>query len=279
VIDIPLLNPAVILKQYGLRPNQRLAQNFLRDKQSLETIAALAEIQKTDSVLEVGPGLGSLTRYLSYYSNEVVAVEIDQKMGDILKIVLKSYGNVRLISGDILDLSPTELGLPPNYIVAANIPYNITSAIIRHLLESDSKPRRIVLTIQKEVADRICESPPDMSLLALSVQVYGAPMIAGHIPATAFYPAPKVDSAIVKIEIYPEPLISVSHLPTFYKLIKAGFSQKRKTLRNALSAGLKVTTSEAQNLLIQSNIDSRRRAETLSLEEWNNLAHIYKNLI
>jgi 16S rRNA (adenine1518-N6/adenine1519-N6)-dimethyltransferase len=253
-----------------------LAQNFLQDKQSLETIAALAEIQKTDSVLEVGPGLGNLTRYLSYYSNEVVAVEIDQKMVDILKVILRSFGNVRLISGDILELSPTELGLPPNYIVAANIPYNITSAIIRHLLESDSKPRRIVLTIQKEVADRICESPPDMSLLALSVQVYGSPMIVGHIPAKAFFPVPKVDSAIVKIEIYPEPLISVSHLHTFFILIKAGFSQKRKTLRNSLSAGLKVTTSEAQSLLVQSRIDPRRRAETLSLEEWGILTNLYK---
>ena len=274
--DIPLLNPALLLKQYGLRPDRRLGQNFLQDKSSLETIATLAEIKNSDSVLEVGPGLGSLTRYLSVFAREVVAVEIDKKMETILQDVLRIYENVQLVSGDILDLSATELGLPPNYIVAANIPYNITSAIIRHLLESTSKPRRIVLTIQKEVAERICESPPDMSLLALSVQVYGKPKIAGYIPADAFYPKPNVDSAIVIIEIYPEPLIPYLLLPTFFKVIKAGFSQKRKTLRNALSAGLQLSTSEVQALLIPSNIDPMRRAETLNLEEWSTLTNLYK---
>ncbi len=275
VKDIPLLSPAELLKQYGLRADRRLGQNFLLDKSSLETIAALADIQNTDSVLEIGPGLGSLTRYLSMYAREVVAVELDKNLVGILQEVMKTYENVRLIHGDILSLSPKELGLPPNYILAANIPYNITSAIIRHLLESESKPRRIVLTIQKEVADRICESPPDMNLLALSVQVYGKPIIAGHIPADAFFPMPQVESAIVKIEIYPEPLISYSQLPIFFKLIKAGFSQKRKTLRNALSAGLHVTPSEAETLLLQANLDPQRRAESLSLKEWEYLTNSY----
>jgi 16S rRNA (adenine1518-N6/adenine1519-N6)-dimethyltransferase len=275
VKDIPLLSPAELLKQYGLRADRRLGQNFLQDKRSLETIAALAEIQYTDSVLEIGPGLGSLTRYLSMYAREVVAVELDKKLVGILQEVLKTYENVRLVHGDILSLSPKELGLPPKYILAANIPYNITSAIIRHLLESESKPRRIVLTLQKEVADRICESQPDMNLLALSVQVYGEPIIAGHISADAFFPMPQVESAIVKIDIYPEPLIPYSLLPIFFKLIKAGFSQKRKTLRNSLSAGLHVSPSEAENFLHQANLDPQRRAETLSLKEWEYLTNSY----
>jgi 16S rRNA (adenine1518-N6/adenine1519-N6)-dimethyltransferase len=272
VKDIPVLNPQAVLRRYGLRADRRLGQNFLHDKNSLEKIAFLAGIQNIDTVLEVGTGLGSLTRYLSIYAREVVTVELDGKLDPILQVVLKPYENVRIIYGDILRLSPSELKLPPDYIVAANIPYNITSAIIRHLLGSEAKPRRIVLTIQKEVAERICKSPPDMSLLALSVQVFGLPTIEDHIPAEAFFPAPRVDSAVVRIEIYPEPLISNTLLPVFFKLIKAGFGQKRKTLRNALTAGLKTTTSEVETLLNQAGLDPQRRAETLSLEEWGNLA-------
>ena len=276
--NIPDLNPAALIKQYGLHADKRLGQNFLCDRFELECIAAAAEIEDTDSVLEIGPGVGSLTRYLAGYAHEVVAVELDEKFDCILQIILKPYDNVRVVYGDILELSPNQLGLPPNYIVAANIPYNITSAIIRHLLESDSKPRRIVLTIQKEVAQRLCEEPPKMSLLALSVQVYGKPTIIRLIPAAAFYPAPQVDSAVVRIEIHPEPIINAPYLPVFFRLIKAGFSQKRKTLRNALSAGLATSTEEVEALLDQTKIDPQRRAETLSLEEWGSLTESSINL-
>ncbi len=270
--NIPPLNAAALLKQHRLRADKNLGQNFLQDPLALEKIVAAAEIQKTDSVLEIGPGLGSLTRYLSVTARDVVAVELYPKLAAVLQGVIKSCANVRLIQADILSCSPKELGLPENYIVAANIPYNITSAIIRHLLESKPKPRRIVLTIQKEVAERICETPPDMSLLALSVQVYGKPSISARIPAGAFFPTPKVDSAIVKIEIYPEPLIPSPLLPVFFKLSKAGFGQKRKTLRNSLAAGLKISTREAEALLANSKIDPQRRAETLSIEEWKALS-------
>jgi 16S rRNA (adenine1518-N6/adenine1519-N6)-dimethyltransferase len=175
---------------------------------------------------------------------------------------------VRVIHGDILELSPRDLIAESDYIVAANIPYYITSAVIRHLLESDPKPRRIVLTIQKEVAERICAKPGDLSLLALSVQVYGKPAIVSRIPAEAFFPAPKVDSAVLTIDIYPAPQIPAEALPTFFKLIKAGFSQKRKTLRNSLSSGLHIPTSASEELLKKANIDPMRRAETLSIAEW-----------
>lgn len=267
------LDAATRLKQYGLHADKRLGQNFLEDFEALEKITAAAEIQNTDSVLEIGPGLGSLTRHLATFAREVVAVELDEKLIPVLQGALKPYANVRLIHGDILDFSPHDLGLPPNYIVAANIPYNLTSAIIRHLLESDPKPRRIALTIQKEVAERICETPPDMSLLALSVQVYGQPSIAARIPASAFFPAPKVDSAVVKIEIYPSSLIPYALLPDFFKLIKAGFSQKRKMLRNSLSTGLHIRPADAETLLKQGGIDPQRRAETLSMDEWSALCN------
>jgi 16S rRNA (adenine1518-N6/adenine1519-N6)-dimethyltransferase len=242
----------------------------------LETIAAAAEIQPTDTILEIGPGLGSLTRYLAVAAQEVVAVELDEKLIPPLKAVLASNQNVRLIHGDILQLSPKDLIPANDYIVVANIPYYITSAVIRHLLENEPKPRRIVLTVQKEVAQRICAKPGDMSLLALSVQVYGKPRLAAQIPAGAFFPSPKVDSAVLCVDIYPSPLIKEDLLELFFKLIKAGFSQKRKTLRNSLSAGLHISPADAANLLTRAGIDPQRRAETLSLEEWEHLSENFK---
>lgn len=269
---IPPLNAFALLKQHGLRPDKKLGQNFLQDPFALEAIAAAAEIQPTDTVLEIGPGLGSLTRYLAVSAREVIAVELDADLIPPLEAVTKPYDNVQIVHGDILKLSPHKLIQKPGYLVVANIPYYITSAIIRHLLENDPKPRRIVLTIQKEVADRICAKPGGMSLLALSVQVYGEPRIANRIPADAFFPAPKVDSAVLTVDIYESPKIQPELLDTFFKLIKAGFSQKRKTLRNSLSSGLHISPLEAEGLLRKANIDPMRRAETLSIEEWRMLA-------
>jgi 16S rRNA (adenine1518-N6/adenine1519-N6)-dimethyltransferase len=270
--DIPPINIPFLLKKYGLRPHKGLGQNFLQDPIALEKIVAAAEIGPTDTVLEIGPGLGSLTRYLAASAKMVLAVELDQHLLPPLKAVLSPYENVRLIHGDILELNPGDLIREPDYIVAANVPYYITSAIIRHLLESPSKPRRIVLTVQKEVAQRICEKPGDMSLLALSVQVYGQPRIVAHVPAGAFFPSPNVDSSVLSIEIYATPLIPAGLIDTFFQLIKAGFGQKRKTLRNALSSGLSVSPTQAAELLTQAGIDPQRRAETLSIDEWSKLA-------
>jgi 16S rRNA (adenine1518-N6/adenine1519-N6)-dimethyltransferase len=270
--SIPSFNALALLKRFGLRAEKRLGQNFLEDPTALEKIAQAAEIRGEDSVLEIGPGLGSLTRYLAVSAREVIAVELDEKLLPPLKAVLAPYQNIRLIHGNILKLSPYERIHQPDYLVVANIPYYITSAVIRHLLENEPKPRRIVLTIQKEVAERICAAPGDLSLLALSVQVYGKPEITSHIPASAFYPAPKVDSAIIRIDIYPSPLIPEPLLETFFKLIKAGFSQKRKTLRNSLSSGLHIPPAEAESLLTIADIDPKRRAETLSIEDWKILS-------
>jgi len=272
---IPPLNASTLLRQYGLRADKKLGQNFLQDPFALEAIVSAAEIQPSDTVLEVGPGLGSLTRYLAVSACQVVAVELDANLIPPLQAVTMPYNNIHIVHGDILKLSPKELIHEPDYLVVANIPYYITSAIIRHLLENDPKPRRIVLTIQKEVANRICAEPGDMSLLALSVQVYGEPRVAKHIPANAFFPAPKVDSAVLCVEIYPSPLIESDQLDIFFKLIKAGFSQKRKTLRNSLSSGLHIPTSDSESLLTNAGIDPMRRAETLSIEEWEKLCCIY----
>lgn len=270
--NIPPLHVRSVLKKYGLRADKGLGQNFLQDENALEKIALAAEITQNDSVLEIGPGLGSLTRYLAAAAKQVAAVELDADLIPPLEEVLKPYQNVNIIHADILDLDITSLSLPSGFITAANIPYNITSAIIRHLLEADVKPRRIVLTIQKEVAERVCAAPGDMSLLALSVQVYGAPSLIAKIPAGAFHPVPNVDSAILRIDIHDQPRIAKDLLPRFFQLIKAGFAQKRKTLRNSLSAGLHISAQEAEAMLQRAGIDPMRRAETLSIEEWGNLA-------
>ena len=274
--EIPPLNAAPLLKRFGLRADKRLGQNFLQDPLALEEIISAAGIESTDTVLEVGPGLGSLTRYLAVSARQVVAVELDERLIPPLKAILALHQNVRVVQGDILELAPDGLITTSEYIVVANIPYYITSAVIRHLLESKTKPRRIVLTIQKEVAERICAKPGDMSLLALSVQVYGEPRIAARIPAGAFFPAPKVDSAILCVDIYQEPRIEHELLDVFFKLIRAGFGQKRKTLRNSLSSGLRISPTDAAEFLTRANIDPQRRAETLSIDEWETLCTFMK---
>ncbi len=269
--NIPPLNVHTILKQYGLRADKKLGQNFLHDDSALIKICETAEISDSDSVLEIGPGLGSLTRYLAASSADLTVVELDPDLLPPLKWILKPYPHVKIIHGDILKLNIADIIKKQNYIVAANIPYNITSAIIRHLLESEIKPKRIVLTIQKEVAQRICEEPGDLSLLALSVQVYGKPSLQAVIPAESFHPIPKVDSAILRIDIYDEPLIEKELLDTFFKLIKAGFSQKRKMLRNSLASGLHISSQVVDELLESASIESKRRAEALSIAEWQRL--------
>jgi 16S rRNA (adenine1518-N6/adenine1519-N6)-dimethyltransferase len=235
-------------------------------------VVLAAAIDRADDVLEIGPGLGSLTRHLCQAARRVVAVELDGDLLPILREVLAAWENVRIVHGDILQVAPGELFERSGYQVVANIPYYITSAVIRHLLEAPVRPNRMVLTVQREVAERITAGPGEMSVLALSVQVYGWPSIAVHIPAGAFYPPPNVDSAVLRIDLYPQPQIPVEQIETFFRLVKAGFSQKRKNLRNALAGGLGIAPQAAEALLTASEIDPRRRAETLDFCEWQRLS-------
>jgi 16S rRNA (adenine1518-N6/adenine1519-N6)-dimethyltransferase len=274
-LNLPELNVQLLLHQYGLHPNKTLGQNFLQDEAALKQVIHAAEINPQDTVLEIGPGLGSLTRLLALRAHKVVAVEIDSKLLPVLKKVLAEFTNVQLHEGNILSLDLDSLVGISDYLVVANIPYNITSMLIRHLLESRFPPRRLVLTLQKEVAQRICANPGDLSLLALSVQVYGHPEIIAHISSSAFYPPPRVDSSILRIDRYPAPFIPPPELEAFFQLIKAGFSQKRKTLRNSLAAGLHLKTSTTEALLSQAQIDPMRRAETLNLTEWHQLTTLF----
>ena len=273
-MDIPGL-----LKSHGLRPDKSLGQNFLVDPIYLDRVANAGIITKEDTVLEIGAGLGNLTRLLAAKARDVLAVELDPDFIPILQSVLTPTKNVRIIQGDILTLDLGSLFSTNEYLVVANIPYYITSNLIRHLTSSEKRPRRIVLTIQKEVAERIIARSGKLNLLGLSVQVYGAATIVSRVPAGAFYPVPKVDSVIVRVDLYPSPLISEDLLDIYFQLAKAGFSQKRKTLRNSLSGGLRLEKSIVESLLENAEIDASRRAETLSIEEWISLAENYSDLL
>ena len=274
-MSLPPINTRELLDDTGLHAKKRLGQNFLADQTILREIVRIAGVTPVDEVLEIGAGLGSLTRELATCAKRVAAVEIDPRLIHILKKVMKPFANTAIVEGDILKLEPETLVSSPGYLVVANIPYYITSAVIRHLLESREKPARMVLTVQKEVAERICAEPGGMNLLALSVQVYGNPEIVLHIPATAFHPVPEVDSAVLRIELFPSPAIPAELLGVFFLLAKAGFSQKRKTLRNSLSGGLRLPTAQVETILKSSGIDPQRRAETLSIEEWAVLTGVY----
>jgi len=264
-----------LLREFGLRPKKSLGQNWLVDESALSRIAAAAELTRQDTVLEIGPGLGALTRHLAEGAGRVIAVELDAALIPPLSRSLADYANVTIVQGDILQFSPSALVSGFNlsssaiqYKVVANLPYYITSAVIRHLLEADVPPSLIVLTVQLEVAQRITAAPGKMSLLAVSVQFYGRPFIVTLIKAGSFDPAPQVDSAVVRIEPYNRPAVDVADREEFFAVVKAGFSQKRKQLHNALAGGLARPQADVAAALEGAGVDGHRRAETLTLDEW-----------
>ena len=270
-MSLEFLNIQPLLKRYHIQPKKSLGQNFLVEPAGLMKVIDAAELSGSEEVLEIGAGLGSLTYLLAQTCARVITVEIDRHMLEPLAEALKPFTNVQIVPGDILELDPATLVSQENYVVVANIPYYITSAIIRHLLEAAVKPSRVILTIQKEVAQRIVARDGKMSLLSLSVFVFGDPEIVSTIPAGSFFPAPDVDSAVLRIRLHPEPLIRSSQLDLFFKLAHAGFGQKRKTLRNSLSAGLSLPANEVEARLLEADIEPSRRAETLSMAEWARL--------
>ena len=265
-----------LLKSHNLRPDKSLGQNFLTDPNILAKIVQIGDISDNDTVLEIGAGLGHLTAFLAQSARAVTAVELDERFLPILSERLSSYPNISLVQDDILQLDTSSLMQDDGYLVVANIPYYITSRIIRKLLEAKHKPREIILTIQYEVAQRVCSSTGKLSLLAISVRMYGNPELELRIPAGAFYPPPKVDSAVIRIVLHPEPLLPETQRELFFTLVKAGFLHKRKTLRNSLSKGLGWSPDQAEELLTGGGIDPGRRAETLSIPEWIDLTSKYK---
>lgn len=261
-----------LLDRFGLRAKKSLGQHFLIDKRVLHRIVSAAELTPEDTVIEVGPGLGILTKELARRARRVIAVEADPNLASALREVV---ANIDIVSADILKTDPVLLlasvgveEASPSYKVVANIPYYITSPILRHFLEASLKPSLIVVMVQKEVGEAIVAQPGRMSLLAVSVQFYGQPVIVDRVPARSFYPSPKVDSVILRIKLYEQPPVSVPQTNKFFDVVRAGFSAPRKQLRNALAQGWGISPQEAGHLLERAMINPQRRAQTLHLEEW-----------
>lgn len=261
-----------VLRRHGLRLKKGLGQNFLADPVHLDRIVDAAQLAPADQVLEIGPGVGTLTARLAQRAGQVVAVELDSALLPVLAETLAGCSNVTVVQGDILALDPSALMGGQPFKVVANLPYYITSAAIRHLLTTAAPPDLVVLTVQREVAERIVARPPEMSLLAVSVQFYAEPQMIARIPAGAFIPPPKVDSAILRLRRWPAPPVAVPSEEDFFQVVRAGFGQRRKQLRNSLGSGLGIGGDEAGRLLAAAGVDPARRAETLALAEWAAIA-------
>jgi 16S rRNA (adenine1518-N6/adenine1519-N6)-dimethyltransferase len=277
-----------LLRHFGLRARKGLGQHFLVDEEVLELIIAAAELTTSDVIMEIGPGLGVLTRKLAGQAGWVVAIELDSKLAAILKKALASFDNVSIINEDIrsVDLAtlwraekvklPPAVSRPFRYKVVANLPYYIASPVLRHFLEAAVKPEAMVVMVQKEVAEAIIARPGKMSVLSVSVQLYGKPRIIDYVPAQSFYPVPEVDSAILRVDLYPQPPVAVTDEGSFFELVRAGFATPRKQIGNSLAQGLGLPKTEVLSLLARTSIVPRRRAETLTLEEWARLWQAYQ---
>ncbi len=281
-------NPALAeakkqLRQLNARPSKGLGQNFLIDEDVLKTIASAAELTPDDTVVEVGPGLGILTSELLEKAGTVISVEVDSNLATALRHKFSSNPQLSVVNADILDLDLTELihshtpATNQNYKVVANLPYYVASPIIRRFLETSLKPSAMVIMLQKEVGQSIVAGPGHMSLIGIGVQLYGKPSIVDYVPPQSFYPAPKVDSAIVHIDVYPRPAIELDDIEGFFQVVKGGFSTPRKQLRNSLSRGLGLPTTETAQILEQAEISPQRRPQTLSLEEWANVYRVFSS--
>lgn len=279
--DSLLAHTRQLLRRFGLHARKGLGQHFLIDSEVLELIISAAELSPGDTVIEIGPGLGILTRELARRAGRVIAVELDDRLAASLQQTL-AFDNVCIVNGDVLKLEPSALleeqkaiGSLFSYKVVANLPYYITSPVLRHFLEASVKPQMMVVMVQKEVAGVIVAKPGQMSLLSVSVQFYGAPRIVGYVPAQSFYPPPEVDSAILRVDVYPQPAVDVER-ESFFALVRAGFNLPRKQIANSLAHGLYLPKAEALSLLEKASIVPQRRAETLTLEEWAQLWRVFQ---
>jgi len=275
------------LRQFDLQARKGLGQHFLIDEEVLNLITSTAELTSTDVIMEVGPGLGILTRELARQAGWVVAIELDSKLAVALEQTLASFDNVSIINEDILQIDPAALlqeqkakfplaiSSPFSYKVVANLPYYITSPVLRHFFEASVKPQIMVVMVQKEVAEAIVAEPGQMSVLSISVQFYGQPRIISYVPAQCFYPPPEVDSAILRVDLYSQPAVAVTDERSFFDLVQAGFSASRKQIVNSLAQGLGLPKAEVLSLLEKAGIVPQRRAETLALEEWARLWQVF----
>ena len=267
------------LDSHGLRPRKKWGQHFLTDARILESIADAAEITASDTVLEIGPGLGHLTRVLARRAGRVVAVEVDAELAVKLRDDFVDAANVTIVQGDVLTAESMEwlegagIQPAPAFKIVANLPYYITSAILRHVLQAQHKPCLTVVMVQREVAQRMIARPPAMNLLAVGVQYFTRPRIIRTIAAGAFYPPPKVDSAVVRLDRLDRAPTDAVNAVRFFEIVRAGFGERRKQLRNSLAHGLGLAPEIVVRALSLAKIDPARRAETLTLDEWAKLCH------
>ncbi len=262
------------------RPRKSLGQHFLTDRRVLQRILAAASLSPADTVVEVGAGMGVLTEALASKAGKVIAVEIDKELCAHLRRRLAACPNVEPVCADILSLPPGDLltsaEASPPYVVVANLPYYIASAVLRRFLESAQPPVRMIVMVQAEVAQSIAAPPGRMRLLSIGVQFYAQARVLFYVPPRAFRPPPKVRSAVIRLDVRPEPAVAVDDRQAFFQLVQAGFAAPRKQLRNALALGLSVEPASAQTLLETANIDPKRRAQTLSLDEWGCLYRAWR---
>ena len=272
-----------LLRQFDFKPKKRLGQHFLVDEAVLERILSAAELSPGDIVIEIGPGLGILTEALAKQGVRVIGVELDAKLVTLLRKRLAGFPDVKIVHADILKVAPRQLlqdNLPAcdlvrGYKVIANLPYYITSPVLSHFLEAQPRPSKMVVMVQKEVGEAIAAALGKMRLLSVRAQFYSKPAIVSYVPAASFYPAPKVDSVILRLDVYSQPPIEVSDVAGFFDIVMHGFSAPRKQIRNSLAHSLEMPPGQVASLLEKAGIEPRRRAETLSLEEWRELWRVF----
>lgn len=272
----PMLQIAQVrtaLRQLGVQPTRAMGQNFLIDGQALATIVAAGELTADTLVIEVGPGLGVLTWELVRCAGQVIAIELDSRLAARLRTEFAMYANLTIYQQDVLTVDLAQITQGRSYRVVANLPYAITSPVLRHFLEAAHPPESMTVLVQREVAQRICAAPGDMSILAHAMQIRAVPELVAIVPPDSFMPAPEVYSAVLRLRRRDTPLIDPHEEPAVMKVIKAGFLHARKQLGNSLASGLaahgiQCDRAEVQELLRRCEIDPMRRAETLSFDEW-----------
>jgi 16S rRNA (adenine1518-N6/adenine1519-N6)-dimethyltransferase len=256
-----------LLKSLDIKANKFLGQNFLIDQKVVEDMIEAADLKGSETVLEVGPGLGILTEEIARKKCKVLAMEKDKNLIPYLTDKFKNNKNIEIKSGDIL----REKISFKNYKIIANLPFYLTSHFLRVFLEYANKPSVMVLLMQKEVAERIVAHDKNKSILSVSCELYSEPKIIRQVPSKAFYPRPEVDCAIVKFEVFRKPKYEIKDLKLFFKIVKAGFSARRKQIHNNISSGLLISSKDTKKILEKAKINPTRRAQTLSLEEWHKL--------
>jgi len=258
-----------LLRRHGLlHTNKGLGQHLLVDRAALDAIIAAADLTADDLVLEVGAGPGTLTLELAQRAQRVVAVELDRAILPVLRETTAPFTNVEILHADLLTVEPATLFGADAYKLVANLPYYITALTLRHFFEAENPPRLLVVMVQREVAERMTAAPGAMSLLSISVQFYGSPRIVADVPAGAFFPPPKVDSSVVRVEVNSGPLLTGAARTRFFALAHGGFSEKRKQIHNSLARYMRCDPAVVARWLAAAEIAPTRRAQTLSMEEW-----------